>query len=172
MVLIALYTNTISVHWLYNWCKGFTQLIQNRLIKMCTSYICSVYFIITCIAKPLVSCLCYCMATGRSCTWSPHLQSAWWRLSLHWALIFIWRIRDEVTQHKTPTNARQQQGITTALLVDLRRTVPWSLAGLVAVWAPTLDREAASWLQSRGCCVLFPTQNWTRQTFSEAVSRD
>ena len=39
-----------------------------------------------------------------------------------------------------------------------------------AVWAPTLDREAASWLQSRGCCVLlFPTQNWTRQTFSEAV---
>ena len=40
-----------------------------------------------------------------------------------------------------------------------------------AVWAPTLDREAASWLQSRGCCVLFPTQNWTRQTFSEAVSR-
>ena len=23
-----------------------------------------------------------------------------------------------------------------------------------------------------GCCVLFPTQNWTRQTFSEAVSRD
>ena len=78
-----------------------------------------------------MSCLCYCMATGRSCTWSPHLQSAWWRLSLHWALIFIWRISDEVTQHKTPTNARQQQGITTALLVDLRRTVPWSLAGLV-----------------------------------------
>ena len=105
--------------------------MQNRLIKMCTSYICSVYFIITCIAKPSVSCLCYCMATGRSCTWYPRLQWAWWRLPLHWALIFIWRIRDEVTQHKTPTNARQQQGITTALLVDLRRTVPWSLAGLV-----------------------------------------